>query len=527
MEDSYSISAEIGRYIEILLRQWRIILSTMILCAAIAVVNAFTETEKYQARALVATVKTATDVSFGSGIETLSEEQLATSSRFIDPKARLQSYVKIVDSPDLAESVLENLGDRLPRRLRTAQALLRITKGEIAERSDLIAVVVIDTDPVIATEIANVWAKAYIAKVNRIYSASGKQESLLAIQEQTENAQQMYNDAQAELVTFLGENRVSEYTRQISDTLKIIEDVSMARSIATGEVISGTVQSQLSVFNEQNFNLRERLAGAYEERRKTNRLLNDTRDMLAQVEEGGEGAVISNALSLILLKSQALTTNEELPNLQIQITPADITQEEMLADLDAMINVLEARSVIFDQEIQSLSNQLLDVGDKDPGSFEDTNSGEANTRSVLLALSDLKGLGDLAEYREGESVIDGEIQKLEEELKYTNAQLEIEQARENELRRARDLAWSTYEILSKKEAELVVASQAGDIEVALAAPAMLPTNNTISMSRTLLIGVVVGALIGIGIALSIEFWWSYKGLAPYAITLHSVFKREK
>ena len=78
------------------------------------------------------------------------------------------------------------------------------------------------------------------------------------------------------------------------------------------QIISGTAETQLAVFNEQANNSQQKLIQLNEQSRKVELLLNDEQDMRDQVQAGGEGSVESNALALTILKTQAFAANEEL-----------------------------------------------------------------------------------------------------------------------------------------------------------------------------------------------------------------------
>jgi succinoglycan biosynthesis transport protein ExoP len=116
------------------------------------------------------------------------------------------------------------------------------------------------------------------------------------------------------------------------------------------------------------------------------------------------------------------------------------------------------------------------------------------------------------------------IQQLESQVNQLLARLAQEQAREQELKRARDLAWDTYKTLVTKEAELKVAAQTQGTEVALAAPAAVPQNDLVSGTRNVALAALIGLMLGVGAAYFIEFWWSYKGLQPQPITLIGIFR---
>jgi hypothetical protein len=90
------------------------------------------------------------------------------------------------------------------------------------------------------------------------------------------------------------------------------------------------------------------------------------------------------------------------------------------------------------------------------------------------ALLQLKELETLPGYIAAAAPLTQAIDKLQEELRGLQADLEKEQAVKQELTRARDLAWETYTTLARKEAELGIATQTGGTEVRLATLAVPP-----------------------------------------------------
>jgi uncharacterized protein involved in exopolysaccharide biosynthesis len=107
MDQSDHLEIDLGKYMEILFRQWRLIVGAALVCALAAAVVMMRTPVSYQARVLVPTTKIASSVTFGSTIETLSEGQLPVT--LVDRKARLQSYVALVSNPLIAERVYEEL----------------------------------------------------------------------------------------------------------------------------------------------------------------------------------------------------------------------------------------------------------------------------------------------------------------------------------------------------------------------------------------------------------------------------------
>ncbi|MEJ2304199.1 MAG: Wzz/FepE/Etk N-terminal domain-containing protein [Anaerolineales bacterium] len=526
MQETEIFEIDLGKYIETLFRQWQLILGTVFVCALAAGLVTLSRPRTFQARALVASTKVASSVSFDTAIQTLSEEQLPTTVRMVDPQARLQSYVQLVKNPAIAQTVLDEFGSRLPEDIRDISSLLQMVKGDVAAKSDSIEILVTYKDPVLAADLANAWARAYVGHVNAIYSGEGTDEVYQSVQHQTTESKSEYDQAQAALEAFLADNQASEYQRQIGEQQAMIDSLSVGRTLSAGTIISNTMASQLTAFTEQVGNLSTQLAEVYTEFRQVDQMLLDARNMRDQVQSGGSGAVSSNTLALMLLKSQVFATNEVAPNLIVQTTPASITPEEMTADLDSLIVILENRRTELADRIQTLSDHLVNSGGSSPevsiagGNPMTTDQAQA----TLQSLSQLKGMESVANLDVASTPMEQKIQQLESQVNQLQSRLAGEQAREQELTRARDLAWDTYKTLATKQAELKVASQTQGTEVALAAPAAVPEMDAVSGAKNVALAALVGLVLGIGAAYFIEFWWSYKGLQPQPITLIGIFR---
>ncbi|MCD6518353.1 MAG: hypothetical protein J7M05_00310, partial [Anaerolineae bacterium] len=159
---------DLTQYFDALIRKWWLIVGLTLVCALVAGVYAFTRPSFYRARALVATVKEVTQVSFSQEIKTLSEDE-------IDPKVsraqRLRSFVAMASSPAIAEAVLAQLGDQLPAQQRSTRALLGMVRADIPRGTDLIEIVATHPNPSIAEMVANAWAQEYIRQLNEVYSS--------------------------------------------------------------------------------------------------------------------------------------------------------------------------------------------------------------------------------------------------------------------------------------------------------------------------------------------------------------------
>jgi succinoglycan biosynthesis transport protein ExoP len=199
------------------------------------------------------------------------------------------------------------------------------------------------------------------------------------------------------------------------------------------------------------------LADYYATKRQLDRLIADARALRDQLhqEKLSSPTGAGNSLSIMLLQASAFTLlSPELP-VQLQLSlderaGLEASAEEQVQDLDALLSILEARR----EEVQAL-------------------------------------------------IVEGTLQQ---EILQLQEQLEWEQAREQELTSARDLAWETYDTLARKEAEVGIASQVTDTEVRFAVPAVEP-KKAVSPKKKLNIAIagVLGLMVGVFGAFFIEF----------------------
>lgn len=591
--DGGNLIQDVGRLLEIIFRQWQAIISAVLICSITSALVALVLPKSYVASVLVASTKSYANVSFGSTIQTYSEEDLLSilglgASTLFDRKARLQSYLELVANPTIAQVILDKLGDRLQEEERSVPELLRMVQGELAANSDSIRIVVTYRDPQVAADIANAWGDAYVKQVNDIYAGSETSQTLNAISQQVVAAKSAYDLAQQSWVGFVTNNQIDELNRQVAETQVIINSLSTARETAIQVVVDDLTGAELDViseysriasqnqllairrdqqgrsdlittyintllvarqmvFDESANRILSQLSKDYSQLRQNEYLLEDASDMLAQVRLGGQGAASSNALALTLLKAQVFASNGELVNLQIQTIPAEISAEAMIADLQGLVATLTERKTLLEKDIVTLSNQLiqgegfeyLDISLDDGGelgaaienrykelwqtgsltelSLTILDQGTSLQEEVLRraqGLLELQGIEEILNFNVVGTPLDLKIQELHQQVRNLQAEIATQKFQEQELTRARDLAWDTYNNLAKKQAEMEVAAQTANAEVVLSAPATAPDEDTASGVMIVLVGLVAGGVLGLVVAFGAEFWWVYKEIPP-------------
>jgi uncharacterized protein involved in exopolysaccharide biosynthesis len=75
MEEEYNLNDDLGRFIEVFLRQWQLILAMTLIAGIAALITSQLLPKKYQASVLLASTKSAATVSYEPSIKTLVEEQ--------------------------------------------------------------------------------------------------------------------------------------------------------------------------------------------------------------------------------------------------------------------------------------------------------------------------------------------------------------------------------------------------------------------------------------------------------------------
>ena len=269
-EDSNgSFTQDLGKIVEILLRQWQLILSVTLVCAIAAGLMTYLSPKSYQAETLVATNRMASSVSFGSEIETLTEEQLPFIR--VDPETRLQSYLLMLKNPLIAQQVLDEVSDQMDKGDQSVTSLLNIVDGEVVGRSDTIRIIVTHQDPEVAAAIANAWGKAYVEQVNTVYSPNVSDESLDTIQIQASEAKKVYEAAQAELEAFITANKSDALSRQIIEQEEKINNLVAVRNAALLAILESQSQASVDVYGLRVQDLQSQLAEAYDNSRRIKR----------------------------------------------------------------------------------------------------------------------------------------------------------------------------------------------------------------------------------------------------------------
>jgi hypothetical protein len=212
--------------------------------------------------------------------------------------------------------------------------------------------------------------------------------------------------------------------------------------------------------------------------------LNQARIMERSLVDGGEAAAKSNTAALQLLKLATFATlygDEFAPaNFALSgLAPAvEMTLEEQLVDVRALVNVLEEHIAELESEIEQLATSGM-IG-VDLTAVADGNSQSAPITETESAYTQLLGPDSvLNQAPDALKAVTNEnheemLTTLEAEIRTLQAALSAEEAKQRELLHRRDLAWTTYETVGSKLQELSLLRSSANSEVRVGNPATVP-----------------------------------------------------
>ena len=316
---------------------WLIVLGTF-LAGATALVVSFLTPPIYQAEAGVLIVRSGSEIVLEPRYRTLTEEDVAP---IINMQERRKALTALVSNSTIASQVIGEIGSILEPEEREVEMLLGMVEAKLD--GDLIRILVEADSPEKATTIANAWAHAYEGYVNSLYV--GTTQSPAGLQIQADEALGDYQEAEAALTVFLGNNKIATLTDEIGAKEATLDDY-------------------------------------YAAQRALDRLLADAKTLWEGLGEGVPSSTTGrNSLALLLLRARASTLSSGLlvapqvsPGQQVELQvlldqQTEITEDpaQQLSELDTLIANLEIRLeqvlALIDegslqQEILQLQGQL-------------------------------------------------------------------------------------------------------------------------------------------------------------------------
>jgi uncharacterized protein involved in exopolysaccharide biosynthesis len=417
----YEEEIDLRPYVQALIEKWYWIVGTALLAAVVALVVTSMLPPVYEAETAVAIVRTRTDITFDSRIVT-EDEAFAR-----DLNARRSALVALVTSTDVIEAVLAEVGEQLRPENRRVAALRQM--AEANSDGDLIRIRVRHRDPQTAAVLANSWGRQYEQHVNQLFGG-GRGEGLPTIAAQVQEARARYEAAQTDLEAFTRTNQIAALTREVESLEQVLSDYYGLLA----SVQANPVQLSQGV-----------LAHHYADLQRIESWSLAAQALQQQVVADGNsaGAAMGNRISYLSLHSQiysSMPLSMTVP-VEIQVVLAEETAVTP-DDVDNLLAVLEQRRLDTLAQIESLADDLL------PGS---------NPVAVT-----------------GERPLQAATANLTQEIAALQAELIAQEAERDELVEARQLAWETYQSLTRRQAETEIAAQTVGSEVRVASRSAVP-----------------------------------------------------
>lgn len=441
----YDDEIDLRPYINALRRRWWLVGLVTIIAASAAFTYSILQERKYEAVATILLTRSRASLSLANQFPTITEP--------IDSRSRMEAMLSIANSEGLIVRTMEDIDQSSPANGIDLEELKESV--EITTTGDTIHIAATLNDPKYAAVIANTWAQNAVTAINYAYSEEQLPSEIMV---SLEPARAEYEQAQADLESFLRENQVDVLEKQIDETSALLDELvqdrtwkiaynvqrkqKMEQVINQAEILKELLQSR---GNSKAAEVADALAvmrlraDAFSELQLNNGFINST----------GFGSIVSepNQGTIIMPPSQPdLVFDVQITELSESLEAGQNYQQ----DLEGIIEHAQEEKEKAESELLELAQQSLDVGNDEL--FTATSTRLRNLRSEL----------------EAETAYLGELSSL------------------------RDLSLEVYQALIRKEAEVRNNIQTSST-VTLASPAVPPVEPT---SRGVLRNTAVGAALG-------------------------------
>jgi capsular polysaccharide biosynthesis protein len=320
------------------LGQWRLIAIIAIAAAVIAALIAFSLPTAFTATSDVLILPSRSQLTFDPRFVT-NNATLGT-----DAVSRRQALVALASSAALEAQVLSKIpADLVGENYRPGDLAQRL---RVSSDGDLLHIETSALSAQTAQALAETWAQAYVHTVNNLY---GRDNIMLhEVESQLADAQTRYDQAQHNLETFIGTSTIVRVQQQISTTT---------------ELLNGSLAGTQKLY-----------AQYLEQARTLEGTLRDAETVRQQVA-AGQAEGLANALAALSLRARAAGSVQLPIDLRFDDPSAFASNGVTLADLDALINVLQQRRDVLVEQSHQLAQTISDgkgAGGSLPPTLQDT-----------------------------------------------------------------------------------------------------------------------------------------------------------
>jgi uncharacterized protein involved in exopolysaccharide biosynthesis len=292
------LELDLRKYVNVLFRHWKMIAALTLVAASVPLVVSLLMPPTYQATAMCVATNPKYTMQFDVKFQSVVNLQVPS-----------KAYAAIAKNAQLEKQIMAALGDSLPARLRSVEALDGACSVSSGSDPSVIRLDVRYRDPQVAADIANTWATLYVGQINALYGQSAQ-------------------DVQ----------QIDEQVKTVSPSLQAAEQALIEfQKVNPSNVMSKTIEAQSKAFSdyiaaETNVQL----------------ALQDAQSLEQQLQAAGTAPPgLASSLSALLTELNALGAQRDLGT-QIQITLAasmggDTTIPQQIQSLDNLMTALKAK----------------------------------------------------------------------------------------------------------------------------------------------------------------------------------------
>ena len=456
-ETEQAQAAAIGSYLLALTSWWREILLLALaagLLGALLPVALDLIAPRYTASADVAIIPTRANVALD--VRFAAVEGAARRFRS-DPQGRRAALVGLVNKPNLAAKVLDQLRGQFDEDVRPADLVRKVDAelvviGMASNRpeSDLIRITVQADSPPLAKAFADAWAETFVADVNLLYEEAPSQ-VIETVRAERTSVRQRYLEAESRLQSFTNTSEVDLLNQQIEAKQELITQVVSTWRLTATASFQRDLDSRLATLDDSLAKLRRMEAD-----------LRDANGLAAQLGADTPSSTATNALAIYLFKAR-LSGGEPTLEFNLGDMP-QVSAADQQRDMEATVKSLE-------QQIAGLRVAVQDQTDALSSLVGQTNGAE--TGSIRAELDKMASYLDTKRDQPMMAL----LAELEAEKRQLTAQRDNQVAAQTDLTLERDLMRSTLTTLQNEMVELELTVASAPSQVRLASLAVVPTNS--------------------------------------------------
>lgn len=381
----------------------------------------------------------------------------ATRRTRIDPQGQRAALVGLVNKPNLAEQVLDQLKEQFDEDMRPADLVEKVAAelvviGMTGHRpeSDLIRITVEADSPPLAKAFADAWAETFVTDVNLLYEVVPS-DVIETVRAERDSVRERYLNAEIALQAFTTTSEIDLLTKQIEAKQELIGQVVSTWRLTATASFQRDIESRLATLDDSLAKLRRLEAD-----------LRDARGLMAQLGADTPSSTATNGLAIYLFKARLIggaPTLELSLGDMLEVSAID-QQKDMEATSGSLQQQVEQLRTAVQEQTSDLSSLVGQTSGTETGSIRDEFDKMA---TYLDTTRDQPMMALLAE--------------LEAEKRSLTARRDQGVAQQNDLTLERDLMRSTLTTLQNEMVELELTVASAPSQVRLASLAVVPTNS--------------------------------------------------